>query len=392
MRGKVLVVDDEPSLLRLTEYSLGIEGYKVLTAQTGADALAKVQADRPDVIVLDVMLPDMSGLEVCRQLRSNPETIDLPIIMLSARVQVTDRVRGLKAGADEYVTKPFDSDELLARIETLLDRARRMRQTLPSKQANIMGFVGVKGGVGTTTVALNVALALAGNKKRTIAVELAPYWGTFSFQLGLTPTKSLADFYELEPNRINEQELGGRLIQHPSGLQVLFGSQRLNGLKELRPEQVEAIIKGLAGMAEYTVIDVCTHPSTASRAALQSCDLVVLVLEPDPTCITLGKTTLDLLKMWGISEDTVAAVLVNRTGVIIPALFSEIIPEIRSRLGCKIVGVIPPALDLCLRALKVDTRQIPAQPDPAFVTTISDLAQRLATSQLALESVEYAHG
>jgi DNA-binding response OmpR family regulator len=392
MRGKVLVVDDEPSLLRLTEYSLGIEGYKVLTAQTGGDALAKVQADRPDVIVLDVMLPDMSGLEVCRQLRSNPETIDLPIIMLSARVQVTDRVRGLKAGADEYVNKPFDSDELLARIETLIDRARRMRQTQPTRQANIMGFVGVKGGVGTTTVALNVALALANNKKRTIAIELAPYWGTFSFQLGLTPTKSLADFYDLDPNRITEQELAARLIQHPSGLQVLFGSQQLNGLKELKTEQAEAIIKGLAGMAEYTVIDVCTHPSAASRAVLQSCDLVVLVLEPDPTCITLGKTTLDLLKTWGVGEESVAAVLVNRTGVIIPALFSEIIPEIRSRLGCKIVGVIPPALDLCLRALKVDTRQIPAQPDPAFVTTISELANRLATSQLTLESVEYAHG
>ncbi|HVT61788.1 MAG TPA: response regulator [Thermoanaerobaculia bacterium] len=109
MKARVLVVDDEPSLLRLTEYSLRAEGYTVTTAETAAEGLRKVHTERPDLLVLDVMLPDMSGVEVCQQIRGNPETADLPIIMLSARALTTDKVKGLRSGADEYVTKPVDS-------------------------------------------------------------------------------------------------------------------------------------------------------------------------------------------------------------------------------------------------------------------------------------------
>jgi len=392
MGAKILVVDDEPSLLRLTGYSLEIEGYEVITAQTGAEALKKVHTERPDLIVLDVMLPDMNGLEVCRQLRSSPEMVDLPIIMLSARTQVTDRVKGLKSGADEYVTKPFDSDELVARIETLLERARRLRQVPMAKRGKVIGFVGAKGGVGTTTVALNVALALASSKLRTVAVEMTPYFGTFSPQLGMAPDKTLADLLELEPTHITEQELSRRLIQHPTGLHVLFGSQQISETREMSPERAEAIVKGLAGMTDYTILDLRCHPSAASRAALRCCDAVVLVLEPDPACIASGKAALDLFKAWGISEEVIGAVIVNRAGVIVPTLFGEILPEIRSRLGCRIMGVVPPALDLCLKALKVDSHLATAQPDLSFVATMTELAHRLASSEEAVEPLEYAHG
>jgi len=124
-KTKILVVDDEPNLLRLISYSFAVEGYDVITAERGSDALKKARMEQPDVIVLDVMLPDMNGLEVCRQLRANRETAHLPIMILSIRSEIQDKIRGFKAGADGYLTKPVDSDELVARIEALLERERQ---------------------------------------------------------------------------------------------------------------------------------------------------------------------------------------------------------------------------------------------------------------------------
>ena len=123
MSGKILIVDDDPNALRLIGYSLQVEGYETVTAENGSEALMAVEREHPSLIILDVMMPDMSGLEVCRRLRSNPRTAHLPILMLSAKGKVEDRVTGLKAGGDDYVSKPVDPTELVARVEALTLRA-----------------------------------------------------------------------------------------------------------------------------------------------------------------------------------------------------------------------------------------------------------------------------
>jgi len=104
--AKILIVDDEQDIVRLLSFALQAEGYQVVTALSGQEALKRVEQERPDIVVLDVMMPGMDGIEVCAELRSKPETAGLPIIMLSALGQVADRVRGLRAGADDYVPKP----------------------------------------------------------------------------------------------------------------------------------------------------------------------------------------------------------------------------------------------------------------------------------------------
>ncbi|NVM57156.1 MAG: response regulator [Desulfobacterales bacterium] len=120
MSAKILIVDDESNLLRLIGYVLQVEGYEIVTAQSGMEAPNKIQTEKPDLIILDSTLPDISGLEICQRLRRNSYTADLPIIMLSAWVELSDKIRGLEAGADEYITKPVDPDELVARVGALL--------------------------------------------------------------------------------------------------------------------------------------------------------------------------------------------------------------------------------------------------------------------------------
>lgn len=120
----VLVVEDEPAQRAVLAYNLEAEGFRVIQAEDGEEALMLVAEDTPDVVVLDWMLPQVSGIEVCRQLKTRKDTRLLPIIMLSARSEEVDKIRGLETGADDYVTKPYSVLELMARVRTQLRRAR----------------------------------------------------------------------------------------------------------------------------------------------------------------------------------------------------------------------------------------------------------------------------
>jgi two-component system phosphate regulon response regulator PhoB len=124
MSAKVLVVEDEDALATLLDYNLSKEGYTVFLAPDGEEALLRVDEEEPDLVVLDWMLPKVSGIEVCRRLRQGPKTRNLPIIMLTARGEETDRIRGLDTGADDYVVKPFSMSELTARVRAVLRRIR----------------------------------------------------------------------------------------------------------------------------------------------------------------------------------------------------------------------------------------------------------------------------
>ena len=120
----VLIVEDEPAQSEVLAYNLKTEGYHVITADNGEDALILVDENMPDLILLDWMMPHVSGIEVCRRLKIRPETRSIPIIMLSARSEEIDRVRGLEIGADDYVAKPYSIIELMARVRAQLRRTR----------------------------------------------------------------------------------------------------------------------------------------------------------------------------------------------------------------------------------------------------------------------------
>ncbi len=138
METSVLIVEDEIAIVTLLRYNLEREGFRVFSTGDGEEAVGMVKDCRPDVIVLDWMLPSMSGIDICKQLRWNPETKGIPIIMLSARGEESDRIKGLDAGADDYLVKPFSPAELIARIRAVFRRFR------PSLSEKILSFAGIK--------------------------------------------------------------------------------------------------------------------------------------------------------------------------------------------------------------------------------------------------------
>lgn len=138
MKPLAMIVEDEAALVTMLRYNLEKEGFRVCEATDGEEALTVVSEEAPAVIILDWMLPVMSGIEVCRQLRRKPRTRDVPIIMLTARGEEADKVRGLSIGADDYLTKPFSMPELLARIRALL------RRTQPTQNKGEVAFNDIK--------------------------------------------------------------------------------------------------------------------------------------------------------------------------------------------------------------------------------------------------------
>lgn len=131
MSERILVVDDDPDILEFVRINLELDGFDVETADGGAAALKMAAENAPDLMLLDIMMPEIDGLTVLRRMRSDPSTASVPVIILTARSLAEDRVKGLDLGADDYITKPFDLEEMIARVRTVLRRSRQMRDLSP---------------------------------------------------------------------------------------------------------------------------------------------------------------------------------------------------------------------------------------------------------------------
>ena len=137
MASKILIVEDEPDIVELLVYNLRQAGFKTDAVLNGADALERAKTELPDLVLLDLLLPEVDGLEVCRTLKRDPETAGIPIIMLTAKGEAVDRIVGLELGADDYITKPFSPREVLLRIRAVLRRALNVPRNGPSNQIQI---------------------------------------------------------------------------------------------------------------------------------------------------------------------------------------------------------------------------------------------------------------
>ena len=127
-KGKILVVDDEIYIVHILDFSLGMEGYEVVTALDGEQALERARAEKPDLIVLDIMMPKLDGYETCKRLKADPETKDVPVILLSAKGRNVDQKVGFEVGADDYITKPFSPRKLVERINAILGHGQSQQR------------------------------------------------------------------------------------------------------------------------------------------------------------------------------------------------------------------------------------------------------------------------
>jgi len=374
MSQTILIIDDDPTLVEMLTFVLTRGGYETVSAYDGAQALAVLKSTPVDLAVLDVMLPDTDGYEVCRQIRGLPGIGQLPILMLSARTQVAHRLTGFESGADDYVPKPADPKEILARVKALLSRADRSKTSLPP----VITLVGAKGGSGTTTTAVNVALSLLTSHRRVLLVDISTSGLSGAWQLGIEPGQSLLSLATAEGFDLSSAVARSCIQVHQSNLHYMSGrSHDLNNAKFPTGVLSEALTL-LQSQYEAILVDVGAGTVTSLSEVIRQSVAVVPVTERDP----LGIWHLEALCRWlsdyQYSNKVPGVVLVDRA--MEPSRQSP--SSLASRIGLGILSVIPPAPLAMYHAVTMQEPIILSDPESEVAQAYARLGEILVSSPI----------
>jgi pilus assembly protein CpaE len=318
---KVLVVDDDLNIQRVLVFTLKQEGFEVHVAADGQAGVEMAASLDPDLILMDVAMPTVDGYAATQQIRANESGTRVPIIMLTAEADVEQRVKGLRAGADDDIVKPFHPLELMARIKALLARSGGGRAKETTTEATTLGrlvcFYGAKGGVGTTTLAINTAIALQRQKRKVALMDANLQLGDERVFLDLSlDSPSIV-------NAISEPDLDADLfkklmVPHHSGLELLLAPPNPEQAdivverQRTHPESMSNILRLLRRSYDYTLVDMAKTIDDFNLQLFDEADLIYVVMTADLSCLKNVRLVLETMDSLGYERGKAQLVL-NRS-------------------------------------------------------------------------------
>jgi DNA-binding response OmpR family regulator len=322
MGKRILVVEDDPIATRLMEYILKKRGHQVLAASNGLDGLQMALKEKPDLVILNVMLPGIDGFEVCHRLRADRQAVQPLVLMLSGKAQRADITNGLDMGADDYLTKPAAPSEIVNRVESLLSR----RADANSKT---VVFIGSKDKIGTTTIVVNLAIALSQMGKHVFAVDLCPYEGSLAEHLGIRPQSAIRRVPEPAP------------VVHETGVSVLRIRQSTEEPGNTAPDSFDLPLDRFKGATDYFLVDLPFQPTLMTRTLLAKSDLALIVSDYTTEALTGVKSTITVLRFLGIPPQRIGAVVTDPVGTFSQKDLPNIKSYIEPNIAVSIWGIIP---------------------------------------------------
>ena len=381
MPEKILIVDDDVDTLKLVGLIVQRQGYEVRVASSGSQALSMLQNEIPDLLLLDIMMPEMDGYELARKLREDPNTAEVPIIMFTAKSQLDDKVAGFEAGADDYLTKPTQPRELLAHIKAVLARTSKGRQPAvptPSSQLErgyMVAVLGVKGGLGVTTVALNLGIAIReDHKKEVVVTDFRPGMGSIGLELGYKKAEGINHLLERKPNEVSLKEIENQLVMHSSGVRLLLSSHRPGDARYTSAlAQFDAISRNLPFLAKHVIIDLGASLTPLVEKVVPHCNEVIVIIEPVPYSVMQSRMLIDELTGVGVGEGKITAVLVNRFRSGVQMAWSQVQEQLRHNISV----IFTPAPELTYQASVNGIPVILQQPDSLTTQQFQKLAEKV---------------
>jgi pilus assembly protein CpaE len=367
MPVRILIVDDTEMILKMVKAILVKDGYEVVTARNGLEALEVIKAAPPALAILDVMMPDMDGYTLCGRLRQSAATAKIPIIILTALTDVENKIKAFDSGADDFLAKPFEPQELRARIKVLLRRVSEQEPVQKNIVAGkVIGVFSLRGGVGVSMVASNLAVSFSqiwGTP--TALVDLAFVNGQSALLLDLPLRTTWVDLARSPANEMDIDLLNSVLLRHDAGVHILASPRRPEEADVITPEHVHTVIELLRTHYHYIVLDLPHDFLETTLAGLDAADQILLLLSPETASVRCAANALETFERLKYPTDHTTLILnwpfkgkgLPRAGI-------------ESALKKEIGVVIPNADDMVVSSImygKPSTLQLPLNPLGAFL-------------------------
>jgi CheY-like chemotaxis protein/MinD-like ATPase involved in chromosome partitioning or flagellar assembly len=396
MAHKILAVDDHPETLSIIVTTLQTHGYNVVSSRSPFRGVQLAEDEQPDLMVVDMQMPDMDGIEVVRQIRKMPQLQDMPIIMFTAVDDAEYKMAGFEAGVDDYITKPTEPMELIHRVQALLesvpdpdpdgrlaatstmktmvvDRAKLEFPT-PAPPANapkLIAVLGARGGVGTTTVAINMAYACSETDYATTLIDFDLYQGHISLYLNKKITDGLNELALLPDHLITEQ-LGDHLMPFSPHLNLLLTKPNLIGRQTIpTAAQTTVILDALMQPNHLVVIDVGRGTDTVTTTILDRADQIILCLCPERVALAAAKRNIEELQEVLFPHTTLNVVMCELNGTIsLPQ------PAVEGYLNHNLAATIPVNAKEMAKAVNKGVSLIQADTQSKISNIFRQLAQQ----------------
>lgn len=380
MAEKILIIDDDIDTLKLVGLMLQKHGYQIIAANHGTRGLEQAEAESPDLILLDVMMPDMDGYEIAKRLRANPVTANTPILMFTAKTQLDDKVTGFESGADDYLTKPTHPSELHAHVKSLLARSKKVKNAtttlVKDKQAYTIGIVSPRGGLGITTISANLGNALfRAGKKPIMVAELRPGMGTLGPEMGYPDPRELVELSSENPAGLKLKNVEEKLIKHPTGVQFVFGSvQPIDATLVNSMEAFSSLVNIFKKSTSFLILDMGAGLTPFVQNLLPQCNLVLVVVEPVQNSVLHAKSLISDIITLGIQKQNIQVIVNNR----IRTETQMNLHQVEVMLEQTPLVMITPAPELINTANRLKTTAVSANSDSVTAQQFAQLANVVA--------------
>jgi CheY-like chemotaxis protein/MinD-like ATPase involved in chromosome partitioning or flagellar assembly len=404
MARKLLVIDDHPETLGVIEHVLQQQGYEVVSTRSGKQGLILAQQERPDLVLVDMMMPEIDGNEVCRRLRADPELTDIPIIMFSAVDEAEQKLAGFDAGADDYLTKPTLPTELVERIATLLEKVPQpttdetdantvereapepppwLRSQSPpgeeaaeeSRSGKLIAVIGARGGSGTTTAAINLAATIADTGCPTTLVDLDLTQGHVAFYLNQEVSGGINFLANLTEQEF-QSRLPQQLISYNENLKLLLTKPNLDGRSSLLGvEQTAVLSEMLRRQNQCVVVDLGRGVTSMSRPILHQANQVIVCLRPERVALSAARQFLIQLQQTLFPHSALNVLMVDFSDSV--KLPQEAVEEF---LGHPLVSMIPIPPQEMTQAVNKGVAFVHLYPQMEATGLFYQLAQQFVTT------------
>lgn len=375
---RVLVIDDDPLYHKIIARGLQPMGYEIEVAQQGETGIQKARETHPDVIITDVMMPDISGYDVARQLRREPEFAFTPIIVLSSQTGLQAKLSSFEAGADDYIMKPFEPVELAARLTALLRRSENAKATLAVRtvrdEARFIVVHSLRGGTGASSLAVNLAIGVHSLwRLPTILLDLNMIAGQTALMLNSTIKRSWADLATMQPEEIDMKTLESITNKHDSGIAFISSPASAAEAEKVSGGCITACIQLFKTHYGYIIADAPHDFGPISLAALDAANMVLLIATPDMASVHAAAVALETYQKLNYPPEKIKLIL-NAT---FPkhGLSKE---KIEQALSTSISATIPYLQDYFVEAINYGRPLLVAKPDEPITGMFEDMAFMLS--------------